>query len=174
MKNSPIEIDVWRRKGHSILWDGEALAGFCQPEQAISIRQFFRLGSAGWPNIDAHLVKGRALVIAGLEGCLDSLDPTAAVDWMEERIYPLIVNFQKEVGGGGGEAALIFWVAESKRFDYRQAEQAAYWKCSSAHSKQEIPLGRCLWNGSEPNSQEIRVKNGAASRFAGYYLQRIT
>jgi hypothetical protein len=174
MKNAPVEIDVWKRQGHSILWDVEALTSFCLPDQAISLRQFYRLGFSGWKDIDSHLVRDRALVIAGLEGSLDPLDPKSAVNWVEESIYPLITHFQREVAFGGGEAALIFWFADPRRFEYRQAEQAAYWKCSAAYGKREIPLGRCLWNGSEPNSQEIRMKGASSSRFAGYYLPRIT
>ncbi|MCY0853068.1 hypothetical protein [Cupriavidus sp. D39] len=120
------------------------------------------------------MVKDRALVVAGLEGSLDPLDPDAAVAWLEAHIYPMISSFQREVAFGGSEAALIFWFADARRFEYRQAEQAAYWKCSAAHGKREIPIGRCLWNGSEPNSQEIRTKVDGAARFAGYYLQRIS
>ena len=66
------------------------------------------------------------------------------------------------------EAALIFWFADQRRFEYRQAEQAVYWKCSAAHGKHEISIGRCLWNGSEPNSQEIREKDHRWGTFAAY------
>ena len=174
MKNSPIEIDTWKRQGHSILWDVPGLASFCKPDQAISLRQFVRLYASGWNGVDALLVRDRALVVAGLEGSLDTLDPNAAIDWLDQHIYPAVTSFQKEVAFGGSEAALIFWFADQRRFEYRQAEQAAYWKCSAAHGKHEIPIGRCLWNGSEPNSQEIREKTATPARFAGYYLQRIS
>ena len=174
MKNSPIEIDTWKRQGHSILWDVPGLASFCKPDQAISLRQFVRLYASGWKGVDALLVRDRALVVAGLEGSLDTLEPNAAIEWLDQSIYPAVTSFQKEVAYGGSEAALIFWFADQRRFEYRQAEQAAYWKCSAAHGKHEIPIGRCLWNGSEPNSQEIREKTAAPARFAGYYLQRIS
>ena len=124
--------------------------------------------------VDALLVRDRALVVAGLEGSLDTLEPKSAIEWLDHEIYPAVTSFQKEVAYGGSEAALIFWFADQRRFEYRQAEQAAYWKCSAAHGKHEIPIGRCLWNGSEPNSQEIREKTAGQARFAGYYLQRIS
>jgi len=174
MKNSPMEIDTWKRQGHSILWDVPGLTSFCKPGQAVSLRQFARLYAARWKGIDEFLVKDRALIVAGLEGSLDSLEPTKAIAWLDAEIYPAITSFQKEVAYGGSEAALIFWFADSRRFEYRQAEQAAYWKCSAAHGKHEIPIGRSLWNGSEPNSQEIREKTTGQTRFAGYYLQRIS
>ena len=174
MKNSPIEIDTWKRQGHSILWDVPGLASFYKPDQAVSLRLFARLYASGWKGVDALLVRDRALVVAGLEGSLDALDPKSAIEWLDHEIYPAITSFQKEVAYGGSEAALIFWFADQRRFEYRQAEQAAYWKCSAAHGKHEIPIGRCLWNGSEPNSQEIREKTTGQARFAGYYLQRIS
>jgi len=174
MKNAPMEIDTWKRQGHSILWDVPGLASFCKPEEAISLRQFCMLGASGWKDVDSFLVRDRALVVAGLEGSLDPLNPDSAVAWLDGDIYPLVSSFQREVAYGGSEAALIFWFANSRRFEYRQAEQAAYWKCSAAHGKREIPIGRCLWNGSEPNSQEIRSKVDGVARFAGYYLQRIS
>jgi len=174
MSNRALEIDVWRRQGHAILWDAAELAALCGTKRPISLRQLLRLKASGWKDIDDHLIRDRALVVAGLEGALDAIQPDKTVDWLEQVVYPSVLSFQKSVASGGGEAALIFWFAESRRFAYRQAEQAAYWQCSNAHGSVEIPLGRCLWNGSEPNSQEIRVKGDGAAKFAGYYLQRIS
>lgn len=42
MKNSPLEIDTWKRQGHSILWDFQGLASFCEPRQAVSLRLTWR------------------------------------------------------------------------------------------------------------------------------------
>lgn len=170
----PMEMDVWRRQGHTILWDAAELASLCGNNSPISIRQLLRLKASGWKDVDDCLIRGRALVVAGLEGALDSLQPSKTVDWLEQVVYPTVLSFQKTVSSGGGEAALVFWFAESRRFAYRQAEQAAYWQCSNAHGPVEIPIGRCLWNGSEPNSQEIRVRGDGPAKLAGYYLQRIS
>jgi hypothetical protein len=68
------------------------------------------------------------------------LAPKSAIQWLDQDIYPAITSFQKEVAFGGSEAALIFWFADHRRFDYRQAEQAAYWKCSGAHGKCYVGL----------------------------------
>jgi hypothetical protein len=172
--NRPLEIDMWRRQGHTILWDATELASLCDSKGPVSLRQLLRLKASGWKGVDAFLIRDRALVVAGLEGALDALDPSLATEWLEQTVYPVVLSFQKAVASGGGEAALIFWFAESRRFAYRQAEQAAYWQCHNAHAPTEIALGRCLWNGSEPNSQEIRVKVDGSARVAGYYLQRIS
>lgn len=170
----PLEIDVWRRQGHTILWDAAELSSLCDAKRSISLRQFLLLKAAGWKDVDDYLIRGRALVVAGLEGALDALLPGETIEWLEQVIYPAVLSFQKAVASGGSEAALVFWFAESRRFSYREAEQATYWQSSNAHGAVEIPLGRCLWNGSEPNSQVIRVKAAGAARSAGYYLQRIS
>lgn len=172
--SSPIAIDVWRRQGHSILWDAAELAALCGHNPPISLRQLLTLKASGWAGVDDVLIRDRALVVAGLDGALDALHPNKATDWLEQSIYPAVLSFQKSVASGGSEAALIFWFAEARRFTYRQAEQAAYWHCSSAQGAKEIPIGRCLWNGSEPNSQEIRMKSDTAPKLSGYYLQRIS
>ena len=57
MKNSPIEIDTWKRQGHSILWDVAGLNSFCRTGQAVSLRQFARLHASGWVGVDALLVR---------------------------------------------------------------------------------------------------------------------
>lgn len=172
---APLEIDTWKRHGHTILWDAASLMTFCKPEQAVSLRQFLRLNKQGWKEVDLLLVKERALVVAGLEGTLDTMHPSDAVHWMEQHVYPAVVSFQKTVAYGGGEAALIFWFTDRRRFNYRIAEQAAYWESSKAHGKHDIPLGRCLWNGSEPNGQEIHAKTDRSGvETVGYFLQRIS
>ena len=78
MKNSPMEIDTWKRQGHSILWDVPGLTSFCPPGQAVSLRQFTRLHASGWKDIDPFLVKERALVVAGLEGSKHGGDKCAS------------------------------------------------------------------------------------------------
>ena len=81
-----------------MLFDPQALASFCQSGAVISLRQFCLLGAAGWKDIEAVLVRERALVVAGLEGGLDPLDPTDAVAWLYAQIYPTIISFQRACG----------------------------------------------------------------------------
>jgi hypothetical protein len=39
----PLLDDIWNRRGISLLWDADTLAGLCDPEEIISLRRFLRL-----------------------------------------------------------------------------------------------------------------------------------
>jgi len=173
----PLEIDTWKRRGHSVLWDAGSLASFCTADQAVTLREFLRLHAAGWPSekTDALLVRGRALVVAGLDAALDALNPDDALEWLEKAVYPAIISFEKNVADGASQAALIFWFADAKRFSLNISEICAYWNCSLAFGSRSIPLSRGLWNGSSSSMQEIREKaEGKPPLHVGYYVQKIS
>ena len=173
----PLEIDSWKRRGHSMLWDADSLASLCRAEQAVTLREFLRLHAAGWPQAktDDLLVKGRALVVAGLDAALDALSPADALEWLEMTVYPAIISFEKNVADGASQAALVFWFADAKRFSLNMSEICAYWNCSLAFGSRSIPLSRGLWNGSSSSMQEIRESvEGKSPVHVGYYVQKIS
>lgn len=173
----PLEIDTWKRRGHSVLWDASSLASLCPSDQAITLRQFMRLHASGWPpaNTDALLVKGRALIVAGLDAALDAMDPDEALTWLEKSLYPAIISFEKNVADGASQAALIFWFADVKRFSLNMSEICAHWHCSLAFGNRSIPLSRGLWNGSSVSMQEIlEARADGKATHVGYYVQKIS
>jgi len=93
MQSPLINDDLWTRRGISLLWDADELNKLCQPHQVISLRRLRQLHEAGWPEDELHLVKDTALVVAGLEACLDALPPEEATAWIEKHIYPINVSF---------------------------------------------------------------------------------
>lgn len=173
----PLEIDSWKRQGHTILWDAGSLASLCRSEQAVTFRRFLRMHAAGWPDaeLDATLVKGRALVVAGLDAALDALDPDEALLWLERTVYPAIISFEKNVAFGASQAALVFWFADGRRFKHSMADLVAWWDCSLAFGPRQIPLTRGVWNGSSASMQEIRAKNAEGKVvLVGYHVQKIS
>lgn len=173
----PLEIDSWKRKGHTILWDAGSLASLCHAEKAITLREFLLMHSAGWPDasLDSALVKGKALVVAGLDAALDALEPDAALDWLEKTLYPAIISFEKNVADGGGQAALIFWFADGRRIRHSIADLVAWWDCSLAYGQARIPLTRGMWNGSSASMQEIRERSpDGKSAHVGFHVQKIS
>ena len=108
MQSPLVNDDLWTRRGISLLWSADELNKLCLPSQVISLRQFRQLHSGGWPADDLMLVNDVALVVAGLEACIDALPPDDMTAWLEQEIYPTIVSYQREVADGGGQAALIF------------------------------------------------------------------
>ena len=146
---------TWITSGISILWDAQALNEICSPESVRSLREFLRLYETGWRDDALKLVNNRTLVVAGLEAAMDTLNPQEAVEWLEQKVYPAVRDFQDNVADGGGEAALILWFADERRIWNRPADGTNHWHCSGEHRKHSIPIGRCIWNGAEPSVRRI-------------------
>ncbi len=177
MMRPPLEIDSWKRRGHTMLWDAGSLASLCHAEQAVTLRRFLRMHGAGWPEaeLEATLVKERALVVAGLDAAIDAMEPDEATAWLETVVYPAVISFEKNVADGASQAALIFWFADGKRFKHSMADLVAWWDCSLAFGQKRIPLSRGLWNGSSASMQEIREKNAdGRAVHVGYHVQKIS
>jgi len=136
--------NLWSRRGISLLWDPDQLNDLCSPNEIISIRQLRQLHDSGWPEEKLPLVRDKAIVVAGLDACIDALSPETATEWLETVIYPLNVSFQREVADGGGQAALVFWLVE---------------------------LSRCLFNGAQRDLKEIHDLKGSR---LGLYHPRIS
>jgi hypothetical protein len=166
--------DIWTRRGISILWDAEALTQVCTPAQVISLRHFLQLHSAEWPDHQLMLVRDKALVVAGLESAIDALKPDVAKVWLETVIYPAIISYQREVAGGGDQAALLLWIADHKRLDYRTSDDTYYWHCGTEYKGQQIPLSRCLFNGAQDGLRPIIVNDGKTGITVGLYHPRIS
>ncbi|HEY5911341.1 MAG TPA: 5'-nucleotidase [Verrucomicrobiae bacterium] len=173
--NADLHDTNWMRCGISLLWDAEALNRVCPAETVRSLREFFRLYQAGWPEDALKLANGRAIVIAGLEAAMDTLAPDNAVLWLEKTVYPAILDFQEQVADGGREAALIFWLADGKRVVFQPSDATYHWHCSGEHRDQKIPIGRCIWNGAEGSAQRIIAPNSDKKPIhVGLYQQRIS
>jgi len=146
-----LQGDVWKRRGVSLLWGGETLSALAQPLSVVTIRQFFAL-VGNWPG-ELPCNDGNTLVVAGLEGCIDLLEPADAEAWMKSELLPAILAFQDEYGV---EAALVFWMPTGKnRVKMNRATEAYSWVCSAPHSNQHIDLGRILWAGAEADVGRI-------------------
>lgn len=165
----------WTRCGISLLWNADALNQICPADTVRSLREFLRLYRVGWPEDALKLANRRAMVIAGLEAAMDTLDPENAILWLEKTVYPAILDFQEEVADGGGEAALIFWLADGTRVFYHPSDNTYNWFCSGEHRKQSIPIGRCIWNGAEGSVRRIIVTNSEKKpTHVGLFQQRIS
>jgi hypothetical protein len=165
----------WKRRGISLLWGASALREVLDPSDVVSIRQFFNLAQA-WPD-DLPGSAGSALVVAGLEGCLDVLNSADGETWLEADLRPVILSFQDEYQS---EAALIFWLPSGRRrVHMHRAREEYVWRRGSSAASREVPLGRCLWSGAE--SDVARILDPEASQpdpdgdaYLGLYHPRIS
>lgn len=162
---------AWTRRGCSLLWCPSTLVTFADPSEVASIRTFFALARS-WPE-DLPSNSGRALVVAGLEGCLDALSPDDAATWVEQDLKPLIFAFQDEYQG---DAALVFWLPSGRsRVRYALASDDYSW---SGRGGEKLPLGRLIWAGAEGDAERIMTSGLAADPdgdgFVGMYHPRIS
>ena len=162
---------AWTRRGCSLLWSPPALVTFADPSEVVSVRDFFALARA-WPE-DLPSNDGRALVVAGLVGCLDALSPHDTVTWIEHDLKLRIFAFQDEYQG---DAALVFWLPSGrKRLGYALATDDYFW---SRRGELNVPLGRLIWAGAERDAERIMI--GAPSvdpdgdGWVGMYHPRIS
>ncbi len=161
----------WMRQGCSLLWSTHLLLKVAKPTSVVSLRQFFALAKA-WPE-ELPSSDGNALVVSGLEGCLDILDTPDAERWVERDLKELILSFQ---GKYEGQAALIFWVPSgSSRISMVGSSEEYYWK----HGISRIHLGRLLWSGAENEVERLLDTNDKDTDFdgkawAGLYHPRIS
>lgn len=173
---SPIKTDTWKRKGFSLLWSADALAKISSPSEVVSIRQFFAM-SHDWSDDHLKSSNGDALVVAGLEGCLDLLSPEDAATWLLERFHPAVLSFQSTFES---DAALLFWLPTGKsRIRQNAANESYHWLCSGTHNRESIEIGRILWGGAEGDATRIldplapnQDPDGAA--WIGIYLPRLS
>jgi hypothetical protein len=82
----------WSRRGFSLLWDVDMLAEITDPQDVVSIRQLFAMVD-DWPE-DLPAAGGDAIVVAGVEGCLDVLSRRDAEQWLADDLRSVILSFQ--------------------------------------------------------------------------------
>jgi len=169
----PLLDDTWTRRGISVLWDADQLDQLCKPGEVVSVRQFLQLHDAGWPDDGLPLVNDRTLVVAGIESCIDALNPDEAVEWLVTTFYEALLGFQREVAAGGTEAALVLWLAEKRRLVYQTSDEIWHWHCGTEYKDQTIPLSKCLFNGGYRDQRPVHVKEGKKEICVGIYHPRI-
>ena len=165
----------WMRRGLSLLWDAGGLSEVVSPADVVSLRGFFALAEA-WPD-SLPGSGGDALVVAGVEGCLDALTDDDGAKWLETDLKWLILSFQEEYQG---QAALILWLPSGRRRIHMVGATEEYlWKSSSQRNAPGIPIGRCLWAGAESDAARIIISDASnpdvdGDAYVGLYHPRIS
>lgn len=143
--------DGWKRRGLTLLWDPQTLLELVDPVQVLSMRAC--LGAqTSWPDeLPGH--GGDALVVAGLEGCLDVLTPADAITWIEHDLRQMVLSFQAHYDG---QAALILWLPAGRtRLVMDRASGAYLWRMQPGKDDHNLPLGRALWAGAEADAARV-------------------
>ena len=136
----------WMRRGVSLLWDAVALSKVVSPEGVRSIRELFAM-SRSWPE-ELPGFGGDALVVAGVEGCLDALAHDNGQVWLETDLKPVILQFQDEYEG---QAALILWLPSGRsRISMVPATEEYLWKTRS-HLRGSLGFPSAAVSGQAPS-----------------------
>jgi hypothetical protein len=142
---------VWQRRGVSWIWDDESLSSVAATSEVFSLRELIR-ASKNWPD-DLPSNKGNALVVAGLDACLDLLTPVDAEGWLGNALKSTILSFQDAYSG---ETALIFWLPKGdRRFQIELATDSVRWRCGGRFADHNVEFGRVLWGEAREYPQEI-------------------
>ena len=140
----------WSRRGFSLLWDANMLAEITEPQDVVSIRQLFAMVD-DWPD-DLPAAGGDAVVVAGVEGCLDTLNATDAEQWLVNDLRQAILSFQGYYEGGTG---MVFWMPSGRnRISMRGASEHYYFKHRDS-GPDGLHIGRLLWSGAESEIERI-------------------
>jgi hypothetical protein len=176
--NPPLTDNIWQRKGVSVIWDVDALASLGPLSEAISLRDFFLWDADGWSKTSPNAKfsgNGSRMIVAGLEAALDAMNPEDAMEWMSERLLPVISRCCDAVFSGAHQGALIFWMVVPQRFRVGLLDSTVYWRCDGEHRDEEIKFSHGLWNGAYKDVQRIAPAGcGNPDLGIGFYLQRIS
>ena len=171
----PLQTDTWTHSGFSLVWDADSIAAICTAEQMLTVRQLFRMYRSGWASVDSKMPNEYALVVAGIEGCIDALDPDDAVQWLTEHLYPVILSYQREIADGGSQAALILWLPNADRLQYVNGDDTYEWRCGPAYGHRRIAILRYLLDGAYRDCQGIETSTPTGStKIVGLFQQRIS
>lgn len=169
-----IDDDVWKRRGFSVLWDARVLGGLSPDTSSIrSLRWLFCI-KGDWPD-DLPYSDGQALVITGLEGCLDRLSPADAATWLEDKLRPLLLGFQRHYD----DAALVLWLPTGeRRVDEVAVDDTCSWRAAPPYQRETLPLPRAMFGGAYRDVGKIMWRNADALQptkpsWVGLHLQRI-
>jgi len=167
--------DVWYRRGISLLWNPDSLSHIAKANEVHSVRDLLIYYKKGWPE-DLPSASSNAIVVAGLDTVMDSMEPEEAMVWLEQTFYSALLSFQDEYQG---QAALILWLSDGqKRLIYNMTDGVYYWKCAGFYRDHTIPLSLCLWNGAAKDVRLIGLEQSINSfddkRCLGLYHPRIS
>jgi len=154
----------WPRRGLALVWDTQMLAELIEPANVISLRQVFGMAS-DWPE-DLPAANGDAVVVSGLEGCIDVLGTKDVERWIETDLKEIVLSFQDYYQS---QAGLIFWLPSGrKRISMKGASEQYYWKHRDSGGD-GIAIGHLLFSGAENEVERILNTDDPNADYDGKY-----
>jgi hypothetical protein len=150
MEELEVEAGIWFRRGCSIIWDVRCLSRIVKDNTEITpISAIIRLAKTdSWPD-QLPAFNGKAIVVVGLDGCLDSLDASQREKWLKAHIKPMVLSFYRRYQNG---ASLIFFFERGKSSFVDHIDDAFLWQ-PSVKTDSPVPIIKFLYGG---RAQEIK------------------
>ena len=163
-----ISNTVWQRKGSSILFDQENLAPFVKDGAVVSLRDALSW-SSGIPS--APPVKGKTILICGLEAVIETLADDEINDFLGSRIRPLLIKLQNCWPGNG----IVFgFSSHPNNFEESPMQEEVLFK---RRDRVKVALSDGLWDGSATVNMKRVVdteREPGQEVVIGYYVARIS
>ncbi|MBF0302144.1 MAG: hypothetical protein HQK73_03820 [Desulfamplus sp.] len=164
-----ISNTVWQRKGSSVIFDQDSLAPFVKDEAVVSLRE-----ALSWMKKlpTTPPVKGKTIVVCGLETMIETLPEDEIDDFLTQRIRPLIIELQNRWTGNG----LVFgFSSHPNTFEESAMQEEVLFKRRGNRIK--VRLSEGLWDGSAAvNMKRIITseRESGQETIIGYYVARIS
>ncbi len=144
MEEIEVEAGVWFKRGCSIIWDNRCLTRLVKDNTEITpISSALRMAkNNSWPE-DLPAAKGRAMVVVGLDGCLESLEDDQREKWLKEHIKPLVFSFYHKFEN---EGALIFFFERGSTAFIEHSADAFFWRPTNKNGE-ALPIVKFLYGG---------------------------
>lgn len=167
----------WRRQGCSLVWDPELLTPLLQQQGPLSLRQVLLWAHQGFPSTSP--VGGRAILVAGLQTCLEVLTTSEASIFLSTFIQAFIRRWQDT----WPDRALVFGLRCSWSQWRTDSDEYAYLRVRQEH---EIDVTHSLWGGAAPGASKIMVSPDVSTgsmgstgkthepRVGGLYVRRFS
>lgn len=163
-----ISIDVWKRKGSSVIFDQSSLAPLISADVQISLREFLSWGNAlpATPPISQ-----KSILVSGLETILETMEPIEANTFLVQRIRPMLIQIQSN----WTDIGVVFgFSAHRKAFEETSMNEEVVFK---RRDRQAVRLSDGLWDGSATVNMKRVVREATSQQeesTLGYYVARIS
>lgn len=164
----------WKRRGISFLWDMDLLCSFASPSEVLTMREFHEMEKSFPDELPSN--NGDAVIVSGLEGCVDVLSAEDAEYWLSNHLKRLMLSFQSEFEG---QSALIFWLPAGRNRIKMSPATEEYTMSIGSDSTKSLEIGRLLWAGAAQGIERILNTDDSGvdpdgTAYAGLHNTRIS
>ena len=167
MEELDVEAGAWYRQGCSVIWEPRALLSVVANNSEITpiatAMRYYKTSS--WPE-ELPAKDGRAMVVVGLDGCLEGLPPDQREKWLKDHVKKMVRSFYAKYDT---QCSLIFFFERGKEAFKQDIENAFMWNPSQSGEK-PIAIMRFLYGGRFAEIKRLVPQAGGSREPWGIYV----